>query len=85
MTFAPKQDNFNIQLRCQFISDAIIARAEIIEHISRLFQCNVFLHTGKQIEIDKILNQKATILIMNTSYMKKYYNLILRIILVQMQ
>ena len=73
MTFAPKQDNFNIQLRCQFISDAIIARAEIIEHISRLFQCNVFLHTGKQIEIDKILNQKATILIKVNKNITRYF------------
>ncbi len=61
MLLVPKQNNLTITLHCSLITEAVIARAEITENIHDLFSANVFLHSNKQIDIQKILNQTAVI------------------------
>ena len=64
---------YNIYLICEYIQDVIVARADIIESISALLRCNVFIHTEKQIDISKILNQKATLCIQINENINRYF------------
>ena len=64
---------YNVYLICEYIQDIIVARADIIESISALFRCNVFIHTEQQIDISKILNQKATLCIKVDDNINRYF------------
>ena len=65
---------YNVYLICEYIQDVIVARADIIESISALFRCNVFIYTEKQIDISKILNQRAALCIQVDENINRYFS-----------
>ncbi|MBR1943944.1 MAG: type VI secretion system tip protein VgrG [Alphaproteobacteria bacterium] len=67
-------NKYNVYLICEYINDVIVARADIIESISALFRCNIFIYTEKQIDISKIVNQKATICIQIDNDISRYFS-----------
>ncbi len=64
----------NIYLICEQIQNVIVARADIIENVSALFHCNVFIYTEQQIDISKILNQRATLCIQAHETINRYFS-----------
>ncbi len=66
-------EKYNIYLICEYVQDVIVARADIIESISALFRCNLFIYTEKQIDISKILNQRATLFIHIDNNINRYF------------
>lgn len=67
-------NKYNVYLVCEYIKDVIVARADIIESVSALFRCNVFIYTEQQIDISKIVNQKATICIQIDENINRYFS-----------
>jgi type VI secretion system secreted protein VgrG len=56
-----KQDSLDVKIHCSTISEAVIMKAEIVEGVSSLSKCDVFLQTTKDINIAKIVNSIASI------------------------
>lgn len=67
-------NKYNVYLICEYIKDVIVARADIIESVSALFRCNVFIYTEQQIDISKIVNQRATICIQIDENINRYFS-----------
>ena len=56
-----KQDNLDIQIKCPYITEAVVRRAEITEVASSLFYADVFLQTTKQVDIEKLIDSEVTL------------------------
>ena len=74
-----QEPKYNVKIQCEFIKDAVIAKAEITEIVSNLFQCHVFLHTDKLLDINKVINQNATISVTVDTEIVRYFSGIIEI------
>ena len=69
-----KQDNLDVKIICSAIPEAVIIKAEIIESVSNLFRCDVFLQTSKQIDIEKVVNSTATVSLFIDQNTTRYFS-----------